>query len=420
MSKYKVTGGNPLLGEIEINGAKNAALPIMCAALINKGITVLTNVPDLADTRISIEILKHLGCKISRQKKTVIIDSTVLTVNNIPSVLSEKMRSSIIFAGALLSRLGEAETSYPGGCCLGKRPIDLHLKAFKALGAEIQENGEALKISANGLKGAVIELDFPSVGATQNSILAAVCAKGESIIKNAAKEPEITDLCLFLNKMGAKISGMGTEEIVISGVNELKSSEISYPIMPDRIEAGTFLCAVAAAKGELLLKNINPRHIMPLTAALKSAGCSITELSDSIIIKSNSRLNGIKGIETKPYPLFPTDLQPQLTAVLALSRGESFIRENIFEARNRHTAELCKMGAKIKVKNGNEFYITGVKKLNPAEVTAYDLRGGAAMIIAALSCQGESTIACAEHILRGYENIENTLGSVGAKIMFIK
>lgn len=417
MSKFIVKGGKALLGEIEINGAKNAALPILCASILNTGITVLNNVPNLSDTRTAIDILRSLGCKVTSYHKTVIIDSTFLTSCKIPLDLMQKMRSSVIFLGSLISRLGEAEIAYPGGCCLGSRPIDLHLSALKTLGVEITEENNIIKAKAKKVIGNKIFLALPSVGATQNAILASVFAQGTTIIENAAKEPEITDLCCFLNKMGACISGAGTGEINIKGVYAFHECE--HNIMSDRIEAGTYMCAAAATGGNLILNNMNTNHIYPLIKILECAGCDILDLTDRLIIKAPQMLKAVKNIETGPYPLFPTDMQAQLVAVLATAQGESTITENIFEARNRHAYELNKMGADITVTDGNIFYIKGVSNLIATPVCSYDLRGGAAMIIAALGCNGQSVITGAEHILRGYEDIKCVLNSVGGNIDYV-
>lgn len=416
MGNFTVIGGKSLIGEININGAKNAALPILCATLLNTGITVLNNVPNLSDTRCAIDILRSLGCKITSYHKTVIIDATFLTSYKIPQELTEKMRSSFIFLGAILSRLNEAEISYPGGCCLGKRPVDLHIKALRELGAEIEENEATIKAKATKLIGKEIKLSFPSVGATQNIILATVLAEGETTIYNSAREPEITDLCCFLNAMGAKIKGYGTDKITIQGVNSLHCCE--YSIMPDRIEAGTYMCAAAITRGNLILNSVIPEHIKSLSEILKAMGCNIIELADKIIIKADKRLSTVPFIETAPYPLFPTDMQAQLMAVLANAEGECHLRENIFEARNRHAYELNKMGADIKIINGRDFFIRGVEELNSQAVVAYDLRGGAAMIIAALGCEGKTTISSAEYVLRGYEKIDEVISSVGGKIEY--
>lgn len=418
MGSFIVNGGEALVGEIDINGAKNAALPILCACLLNSGITVLNNVPNLTDTRTAIDILRSLGCKVTSYSKTVIIDATFLTSCKIPKELTEKMRSSIIFLGSILARLGEAEIAYPGGCLLGKRPIDLHISALKALGAEIEEEEDNISAKASELVGAEIRLKFPSVGATQNAILAAVLAKGETIIYNSAREPEIEDLCGFLNAMGAKIKGGGSDKIIIQGVDSLHSCE--YSIMPDRIEAGTYMCAAVATKGNIILNNVREEHLESLSSILIKMGAELTMLKDKIIIRSGKRLNAVPFVETAPYPLFPTDMQAQLMAVLATAKGDSIIKENIFEARNRHAIELNKMGADIKVIGGREFIIRGVESLKAEEVAAYDLRGGAAMIIAALGCQGQSKITSAEYVLRGYENLDGVINSLGGKIEYVE
>ncbi len=315
MSKFMVKGGYSLFGEININGAKNAALPILCASILNKGTTTLNNIPKLSDTKTAVDILKALGCKITEFDKTLVIDSTSITSCKVPTELMSKMRCSIIFLGALTARLGEAEIAYPGGCCLGSRPIDLHLKALKKLGVEISEKNGIIKSKSVNPIGGKITLSFPSVGATQNSILAAVCANGLTNIKNAAKEPEVTDLCCFLNKMGADIDYSDKDEIKITGPCQFHDCE--YSIISDRIEAGTYMCAVASTGGDVALNNINPNYIQSLSDILKQMGCDITALKNGIRIKSSKNLKAVSNIETGPYPLFPTDMQAQLMAVMA-------------------------------------------------------------------------------------------------------
>lgn len=417
MGKFIVEGGKRLKGEVDINGAKNSALPILAATVLNGNINIIHNVPNLSDTKCAIEILKYLGCKVEQNKKTVIIDSSNICRLGLPEDLTRKMRSSITFMGSLCSRFKEVEIYHPGGCELGKRPIDIHINSLKKLGVKFSFNNSG-KIYANSssIKGSEINLNFPSVGATQNIMLAAVLADGITMIKNAAQEPEIYDLQCFLNKMGARIVGAGSNTIIINGVKDLNSVE--YSIMPDRIEAGTFLCAAAITGSELKLNNVIYPHVKPINSMLTKFGCIVYENNNSLIIKPPRYTVGVDKIITQPHPGFPTDMQPQIMALATCSEGRTYIYETIFEDRNKHAYELMKMGANIRVVNGNKFFVEGSKKLIGCNVKASDLRGGAALIVAALAAEGKTTISSSEHIIRGYEDIDKVLSSVGASISY--
>lgn len=417
MGKYVIDGGKTLSGKIFISGAKNSILPILSATLLNSSISILKNVPILSDTMISIEILRSLGCEVAVDNNSITVDATNVSASSISANLIKKMRSSITFLGSLLGRLNYAEISYPGGCKLGKRPIDFHINSLKKLNIDIKEDDKIIKASSSEIRGAEISLPFPSVGATQNIMLASVCSNGITTIKGAAKEPEIVDLQDFLNKIGANVQGAGTDLIKIVGVDKLCKT-VEHSIIPDRIEAGTFLCAGAITGGDLTLMNVNPLHLTSLTKILGELGCSIKEDEKSLTIKSSGILNAIEKVETAPYPLFPTDLQPQLMSVLTLCKGRSIIEENIFEARNKHILELNKMNANITGTN-QKFIITGVSKLSSATVFAKDLRGGAGLILAALAAKGTSIVENSKYVLRGYENIERKLSLVGANIKYL-
>lgn len=417
MGKYIINGGCYLRGEVFISGAKNSVLPILAATILNSGISVLKNVPMLTDTFVSIDILKYLGCDVKIDKNTLIVDTTNINKTFIPNELVKKMRSSIIFLGSLLGRFKEAHISYPGGCKLGKRPINFHLQAFKNLNIDITEENNLINATTNEIIGTEINLPFPSVGATQNIILATVCSKGITILNGPAKEPEIIDLQNFLNKMGANVEGAGTDKIIITGVDKL-STTLEHTIIPDRIEAGTFLCSAAITGSKLKLNNVIPSHLTSLTEILEKMGCIIDENSNSLVINAPKNLKSVDKIETAPYPLFPTDLQPQLMSVLTLANGTSIIEEKIFESRNKHILELNKMQANI---SGSEtkFIVNGVSKLSPTTVFSKDLRGGAGLIIAALATQGQTIVEGAKYVKRGYEHIEKKLSNIGANIKYI-
>lgn len=412
MANYIIEGGKRLEGEVKISGSKNASLPIICASILNGKKTKLYNVPDIHDTQVTLKILRYIGCKVKKDNDKIEIDSRYITKKEIPEDLMHQMRSTVILAGAILGRFKEVTFSYPGGCDIGARPIDLHLKSFKKLGINIAENYGFIRCSCDKIVGTNIDLDFPSVGATENIILASVLAEGKTVITNAAREPEIVDLVNMLKKMGAIISGEGTNIIQIEGVKELK--EVKYRIMPDRIETGTFLCAGAITGGKIKVINCIPEHIVPITSKLEEAGCNILIEKNSIELKAPTRLKAVE-LKTMPYPGFPTDMQSIFGTVLSVSKGTSVITENIFENRFKYLAELKRMGAKNK-QEGNVAIITGVRRLSGTNVKSTDLRGGAAMILAGLNAKGTTTVTNIEYILRGYENIDKKLNKIGANI----
>ena len=416
MSSYIIEGGKKLVGETFVSGSKNASLPIMAASVLNKGVTKLYNVPNIHDTQMMLEILKSLGCKVKRNQNKVVIDSKNITKFEIPENLMHQMRSSVIFAGAILGRYKNATFSYPGGCDIGARPIDLHLKAFEKLGITVHQNFGKIICSTEEIIPAEINLDFPSVGATENIMLASVLAKGTTTIINAAMEPEIVDLQNFLNRMGAKIEGAGSNIIKITGVSNLK--DVSYNIMPDRIEAGTLLVSSAITGGEITLKKVNVNHIAPLLEKLTEAGCKIQIKTDEVKLKAQKRLKAVN-IRTMPYPGFPTDMQAIMAACLCTASGTSVIVENIFENRYKYTGELSKMGAKINIE-GKTAIIKGTRKLYGSKVKATDLRGGASLVLAGLAAKGTTKVENIEYILRGYENLEEKLNNLGAEIYMIK
>lgn len=412
MSKFIIHGGKKLKGEVKISGSKNAALPIIAATVLIKGRTTLYNVPNIQDVQTMFEIIKDIGGKVTKKNNKVIIDTSKVHTYEIPEELMRKMRSSVILAGAIIGKYHKANFSYPGGCDIGARPIDLHLKGFEKLGIEIKEEYGEIVCSSEEIVGTQINLDFPSVGATENIILASCLAEGTTVLTNSAKEPEIEDLVNFLNKAGAKIKGAGTDRIEIIGVRKL--SEISYNIMPDRIEAGTYLVAGAITGGDIKITNANPRHIEPILNKLEETNCKIITQNNEIEIIAPRRLKAVD-IKTMPYPGFPTDLQSIFTALLTHAKGTSIVTENIFESRYKYTQELNRMGAKIKVE-GRTAIIKCSRKIQGTNVVANDLRGGAALILEALSAKGKTQIDNIHYILRGYENIEQKLKKLGAEI----
>ena len=414
--QYIIKGGEKIEGEITASGSKNASLPIIAATILSGKTTTLYNVPNIYDTKITLEILRLLGCKIIRKNGKIIIDSNNINKTEIPSELMHKLRSSIILAGALVGRFKKAVFSYPGGCDIGARPIDLHIKALQKLGISIEEDGGFIICKCNKVIGEDIHLDFPSVGVTENIMLAAVFAEGETTITNAAMEPEIVDLQNFLNRMGAKITGAGTNLVKIQGVKSLKS--VSYNIMPDRIEVGTYLCMAMITGGHLLIHNVNCSDITSITSKLEEAGAKLKLYKNKIEITAPKKIKAIE-IKTHPYPGFPTDMQSVFGAMLTTAKGTSVIVENIFENRYKYLNELKKMGAKV-TQEGKVALIKGVKKLHGVEIYATDLRGGAAICLAALVANGESKINNIEYILRGYESLDKKLQMLGAKIELVK
>lgn len=412
MRKYIIEGGKKLEGTTYVSGSKNASLPIIAATILNGGINKLYNVPNIHDTQMMFKILETLGCKIKRNNGKIVIDSRNITSYEIPENLMSQMRSSVIIAGALLSRKKKVIFTYPGGCDIGARPIDLHIKSFEKLGVNVKEELGDIRCEIDEIVGTDIHLDFPSVGATENIMLASVFAKGTTIINNAAMEPEIIDLQNALNSMGAKIEGAGTNNIVIKGVEKLKN--LSYNIIPDRIEAGTLLCATAITGGNIKLQKVIPEHIKTLLNKLEEMGCNIQTSKNEVRLIAPKKLKAVD-IKTLPYPGFPTDLQSIVGATLTVAKGTSVIVENIFENRYRYLNELTKMGAKTTIE-GRTAVIKGVRRLNKANVRATDLRGGAAMVLAALNAKGRTYIENIEYILRGYENLDLKLRSLGASI----
>jgi len=414
--KLIINGGRHIEGEIRIHGAKNSALPLLsAAALVTSGESVLHNCPRLTDVDAACRILGHIGVKCRRDGSSVITDATSIACSEVPARLMREMRSSIVFLGAVLGRTGKCRLSFPGGCELGPRPIDIHITALKSMGAHITEQHGYLDCEApKGLKGAKISLSFPSVGATENTILAAVLANGTTEIHNAAREPEIIDLADYLVKCGAKIYGAGTDVICIEGVNNLTGTE--HTVIPDRIATASYLCCAALAGGELVLSGADSAHIGAVIPILQSMGCRIyTFGKNNIYINVRERLKAPLTIRTMPYPGFPTDAQALLMAACSTADGTAVFVENIFENRYRHVSELLRMGAKIKVE-GKVAVVEGVKRLSGTELVATDLRGGAALVAAALAAEGTSVICELHHIDRGYECIEKALRNVGADI----
>ena len=412
MSSFIIEGGEKLKGEVKISGSKNASLPIIAASILNAGKTKLYNIPDIHDTQVILKILKYLGCKIKKNNDRIEINSKYITKKEIPEDLMREMRSTVILAGALLGRFKKAKFSYPGGCDIGARPIDLHLKAFKKLGINIDEEYGFISCSCDKIIGTNIDLDFPSVGATENIILATVLAEGKTVITNAAREPEIVDLVRMLKKMGANINGEGTNIIEINGVKKL--FDVKYRVMPDRIEAGTFLCAGAITGGQVKILNVIPKQLTPIISKLEETGCRIKIKKNDIELEAPQKLKAIE-IKTMPYPGFPTDMQPIFGAVMSVAKGTSIITENIFENRFKYLAELKRMGAKNNQEN-SVAVIRGVKKLSGANVKSTDLRGGAAMVLAGIAARGITQVNNIEYILRGYENIDKKLRKLGANI----
>ncbi|MGN0479645.1 MAG: UDP-N-acetylglucosamine 1-carboxyvinyltransferase [Hominenteromicrobium sp.] len=407
-------GGIPLRGEIRVQGAKNSTLPLLAAAVACRGETVLRNCPELTDVQVSMRILRRLGCRCTRRGETLAVDPDGMTRCDIPHELMREMRSSIVFLGAILARTGEASLSFPGGCELGPRPIDLHLSALRKLGVEIrEEHGCLLCTAPRGITGGFVTLAFPSVGATENLLLAAATGSGTTVVANAAREPEIVDLARYLNQCGARIYGAGESCVIIEGVHALHGSE--FTVMPDRIAAATYMAAAAVTGGTVLLRNVNGSHLLPVLSAFEEAGCVILQSNDELLIRAPERLQPVRHVRTMPYPGFPTDAQAPVMVMAALGSGTSIFVENIFESRYKHAGELNRLGAKIKVE-GKVAVVEGVPELSGAPVTAYDLRGGAALVAAGLAAQGETQIMNPQYIDRGYERFEENLRSLGAEV----
>jgi UDP-N-acetylglucosamine 1-carboxyvinyltransferase len=414
LEKLVIEGGRPLSGTIRIHGAKNAALPILAASIMANGTHSLGNVPDLLDIQVMLNILRALGCRAELWKDTVHLDTSSINSSHIPEQLMNLMRSSVFLMGPLLARFGHVQVYHPGGCAIGERKINLHLQGLQALGAVIEESGNTIICRAEKLIGADITLDFPSVGATENIMMASAMAEGITTIHNAAREPEIQDLQNYLLAMGAKIYGAGTDTITIEGVNKL--SPCTYRIIPDRIVTGTVMVAAAVTKGNVTLENVCPAHLTSVIHVLKRAGVQIAVDGDIMNINCHSRPKPAERIVTSPHPSFPTDLQSQIMVLLSLADGFSVIKETIFEARFKHVDELSRMGADIRV-DLNSAFIRGVPRLYGATVEATDLRAGAALVIAGLAAHGTTIVEKVHHIDRGYDRIELMLGRLGANII---
>ena len=415
MQKYIIQGGRPLFGEVHISGAKNAAVAIIPAALLVNGVCRIENVPQISDVTVLLKILQQLGANVRFLNPTdVEIDCTHIRTTHVPQELAHKLRASYYLIGALLGRFGSAEVSMPGGCNFGGvRPIDQHVKGFVAMGAEVRE-GDYIRARAAGgrMKGGSVYLDVVSVGATMNIMMAAALADGTTTIENAAKEPHIVDLANFLNSMGANIKGAGTDTIRIFGVDALHGG--TYAIIPDQIEAGTYMAAAAAAGGQVLVRGIIPKHMDCITAKLQEMGVEVIEENDTLLIRRQGKLTRTN-VKTLPYPGFPTDMQPQITTVLSLAEGTSIVTEGVWDNRYRYVGELTRMGAQIHVE-GRTAVVEGVGHLTGAKVQAFDLRAGAAMVVAALAASGRSEILNVQYIERGYENIVGKLRGLGADI----
>ncbi len=416
MARYEIVGGTPLQGEVTISGAKNAAVAILPAALLVSGTCRIENVPDISDVRILVDILRDLGAKIEYEdRNTLVIDSTNITGTHPNPVLVRKMRASYYLMGVLLGRFGHADVALPGGCNFASRPIDQHIKGFLALGADVEETEDyvLLQPGEDGLRGARIMLDMASVGATANIMMAAVLLPGQTVIENAAKEPHIVDLANFLNTMGAHISGAGTDTVKIRGVAQLQGG--NYAIIPDQIEAGTYMAAAAATGGNVLVRNVIPKHMDRISTKLHEMGAKITEYDDAIRVQVNKRLR-CTTVKTRPYPGFPTDMQAQLCVCMVLADGVSRLTESVYETRFfGYCTELGNMGANIQI-DGKTAIVTGTEKLRGATVCAHDLRAGAALIIAGLAAEGTTRVENIHFIERGYENIIEKLQNLGANI----
>ena len=413
MSKLIICGGRELRGPVRVHGAKNSALPILSAAILSDRETIIHNCPRLTDVDNALRILEYLGCRVGREGDTVTVDPTLLTGCEIPHEMMQEMRSSVIFLGAVFARCGRAVLSLPGGCELGPRPIDFHLHALRSLGAEITEEDDNIICSAGRIHGGRIELPFPSVGATENAMLAATGSRERVSIVNAAREPELVDLQNYLRALGFRVSGAGTAEIVVDG--RLPDASYEHTVIPDRIVAATFMTAAAAAGGDVELRDVIPAHCATVTGALRELGCEITEYEDRIRIRRAGRLRACGPVTTQPYPGLPTDAQPVLMAAVLRAEGTSVFEERIFEDRFRYVAELQRLGADITL-NGHTAVVRGVDRLRGARVASTDLRGGAALVVAGLTAEGVTEVTELHHLDRGYDGLERSLAALGADV----
>ena len=414
MEQYIIKGGNPLVGDVTISGAKNAALGILAASIMTDDDVLIDNLPDVRDINVMLEAIQEIGARVERvDRHTVKINGSGIKEVSVDDEYIRRIRASYYFIGALLGKYKSAQVPLPGGCNIGTRPIDQHIKGFRALGADVQIECGAVIAHAIDLVASHIYLDVVSVGATINIMMAAAMAEGQTILENAAKEPHIVDVANFLNSMGANIKGAGTDKIRMTGVTSLHASE--YSIIPDQIEAGTFMVAAAATRGDVLIKNVIPKHLEAISVKLMEIGATVEEFDDAIRVTSDHRL-GHTQIKTLPYPGFPTDMQPQIATLLALSDGTSIVTESIFENRFKYVDELSRMGASIKVEGGNVAIIEGVEGFTGAAISAPDLRAGAALVVAAVVAEGYSTVDCIHYIERGYECFEDKLAALGGYI----
>jgi|LGVE01.1.fsa_nt_gb UDP-N-acetylglucosamine 1-carboxyvinyltransferase len=413
MSKFFINGGNRLKGSVKVSTSKNATLPILAASILTDGEVIIKNLPNFSDIDVMLNILTSIGCKAVREDNSVIINSSSIHSYELPEELTNKVRASIFFLGPILSKLKGAKMSYPGGCNIGNRPIDLHLNGLRKLGAKIVEQHGYMYCDGKDMKGATIDLNFPSVGATENLMMASVLTPGTTTINNCAKEPEIVDVANFINSMGGKIKGAGSATIVVKGVKKLTGT--TYTPIPDRIITGTYLIAGAMNGGKIELTGAKPEHILSLINKLENSACKVTIKSDKIVLASEGIYNSIPNIDTQVYPGFPTDLQSPIMAMQTVGRGVSVITENLFESRFKHVPELVRMGATIIVKE-KQAVVIGEEVLYGAEVKATDLRAGASLVLAGLKAKGYTTVNDIYHIDRGYENLELNLQKLGADI----
>ncbi|MHB8171865.1 MAG: UDP-N-acetylglucosamine 1-carboxyvinyltransferase [Thermincolia bacterium] len=413
MDKFIIMGGKRLEGKIRVSGAKNAALPILAASLLSSGTNMIQEVPNLKDVAVMKSLLEYLGVKITCEQQGIKVNSQNANSMEVSEEIMRKMRASNLVMGPLLARFGQVKVSYPGGCAIGSRPLDLHLKGFISLGAKITEKYGYIKAEAKELVGSEIHLDFPSVGATENIMMAATLARGKTVIRNAAKEPEIVDLQNYLNGMGARIKGAGTDTIKVEGVNELGST--THAVIPDRIETGTHMIAAAITQGDVIISNVIPEHVEPIVAKLREAGVKVIDMDDQIRVQGNGCIKSID-LKTMPYPGFPTDMQSPMMTLLTVAKGTSVISESIFENRFKQVDELRRMGANIKLE-GRAAIVKGVDKLSGAFVEAPDLRAGAALVLAGLVAEDATVIENVHHIDRGYERLEAKYSSLGARII---
>lgn len=413
LDRIAVEGGTPLEGAVRVHGAKNAALPILAATLLAEGVCVVEDVPDLQDIRVMVDILRALGASVDYSPPVVRVDARRISRTEVPEELMRQMRSSIFLMGPLLARYSHVRVSRPGGCTIGSRPIDLHLKGLAALGASIDEMHGYIDCRTRRLHGAAIYLDTPSVGATENLMMAAVLAEGTTVIGNAAREPEIVDLANFLNRLGARVEGAGEDTLVISGVQGLIGGQ--HAIIPDRIVAGTLAIAVSMTGGDVTLENVRPNHLGAVLTKLREAGVEIETGRDIMRVRSHGKLRAVEQVRTAPYPGFPTDLQAPFMALLSVAPGMSIVAETVFEERFKHVSELCRMGANIRVDLRTAF-VQGVPRLTGAVVQASDLRAGAALVLAGLVAEGTTVVEQAHHIDRGYQQFDEMLRGLGARV----